>query len=133
MQRQNLATRLCKSKLNEVISGVVPLSSQGDSPFDEEPDYSWSLDAEQNGSVDGLWNVTVRVTRTQTDAGDPIECSVTQMVLDPSIEGSTQDAIPVTVSTDNTNIGIVHVRIILHEFRRLDVLDLPSVSSSPGK
>ena len=104
VQRQNLATRLCKSKLNEVISGVVPLSSQGDAPFDEEPDYTWSLDAE-NGSVDGLWNVTVRVTRTQTDAGDPIECSVTQMVLDPSIEGSTQDAIPVTVSTDNTNMG----------------------------
>jgi len=102
VQRQNLATRLCKSKLNEVVSGVVPLSSQGDVPFDEAPDYTWSLDAE-NGSVDGLWNVTVRVTRTQTDAGDPIECSVTQMVLDPSIEGSTQDAIPVTVSTDNTN------------------------------
>ncbi len=102
VERQNLATRLCKSKLNEVISGVVPLSSQGDTPFDEAPDYTWSLDAE-NGSVDGLWNVTVRVTRTQTDAGNPIECSVTQMVLDPTIEGSTQDAVPVMVSTDNTN------------------------------
>ncbi len=102
IERQNLATRLCKSKLNEVIAGVVPLSSQGDTPFDEAPDYTWSLDAE-NGSVDGLWNVTVHVTRTQTDADDPIECSVTQMILDPTIEGSTQDTIPVTVSTDNTN------------------------------
>src|SRR5271166_5383339 len=39
LQRQNLATRLCRCKLNEVVAGVVSLSSQGDTPFDEEPDY----------------------------------------------------------------------------------------------
>ncbi len=105
VQRQNLATRLCKSKLQEVMSGAVPLTSQGDAPFDEEPDYTWSLDAE-NGSVDGLWNVTVTVTYKSADAtADPIQCSLTQMVLDPAIEGSTQDAVPVSVSATNTNSG----------------------------
>lgn len=104
LQRQNLATRLCRSKLNEVVAGVVPLSSQGDQSFDEEPDYTWSLQAD-NGAVDGLWNVTLTVTRRQTDAGEPIHCTVTEMVLDPSVEGSTQDATPVSVSSTNTNKG----------------------------
>ena len=102
IQRQNLATRLCKSKLQEVLSGAVPLTSQGDEAFDEEPDYTWSLQAD-SGAVDGLWNVTVTVTCKQADAADPIQVAVTQMVLDPSIEGSTQDATPVSASPANTN------------------------------
>ena len=98
VQRQNLATRLCQSKLAEVVAGAVPLTSQGDSAFDEEPDYTWSLTAD-NGAVDGLWNVTVSVTRRQTDAGAPVKCSLTQMVLDPAVVGSTQD-VPVVAGSD---------------------------------
>jgi general secretion pathway protein I len=104
IQRQNLATRLCRSKLQEVAAGVVPLTGQDDTPFDEEPDYSWSLQA-QNGAVDGLWNVTVHVTRRQTDGGEAIQCTLMQMMLDPSIEGSTQDAVPVTVSDPTASSG----------------------------
>jgi type II secretory pathway pseudopilin PulG len=89
IQRQNLATRLCQSKLAEVVAGVVPLSSQGDQ-FEEEPDYTWSVEADA-GSVTGLWNVTVTVTRTETGTDNPIQCSLTEMVLDPSAIGSTQD------------------------------------------
>ena len=46
IEQQNLATRLCQSKLHEVAAGVVPMSSDGDQPFDEEPDYTWSLEAD---------------------------------------------------------------------------------------
>ncbi len=91
IQRQNLATRLCQSKLAEVVAGVVPLTSQDAVAFDEEPDYSWSLEANA-GSVTGIWNVTVTVTRTDSDTDNPIQCSLTEMLLDPSIIGSTQDA-----------------------------------------
>lgn len=108
LQRQNLATRLCQSKLAEVVAGVVPLSSQSDAAFEEEPDYSWSLTAD-NGSVTGLWNVTVSVTRQQTDSGNPVQCSLSQMVLDPSIIGSTQDAPALSASaassTDSASAG----------------------------
>jgi general secretion pathway protein I len=103
IQRQNLATRLCQSKLSEVVAGVVPLTSQGDGSFDEEPNYTWSLEAD-NGSITGIWNVTVRVTRQQTDAGNPISCSLTEMVLDPSIIGSTQD-VPAISATNATTSG----------------------------
>jgi general secretion pathway protein I len=108
LQRQNLATRLCQSKLAEVVAGVVPLSSQSDASFDEEPEYTWSLTAD-NGSVTGLWNVTVSVTRQQTDSGNPVQCSLSQMVLDPSIVGSTQDAPAISgtaaSSTDSASSG----------------------------
>ena len=98
IQRQNLATRLCQSKLHEVAIGVVPMASQDGTPFDEEPDYTWSLDAE-TGPTDGLWQVTVTVKRTASDNGDVVQCTLTQMVLDPTVVGSNEDVIPVTSST----------------------------------
>jgi general secretion pathway protein I len=103
IQRQNLATRLCQSKLAEVVAGVVPLTSQSDEAFDEEPDYTWSLEADA-GSVTGLWNVTVTVTRTDSGSGNPIQCSLTEMLLDPSIIGSTQDS-PAPSGTSATSGG----------------------------
>ena len=45
----------------ELYVGAVPLQSQGDTPFDEDPDYTWSVDAQQN-TLQNLWNVTVTVT-----------------------------------------------------------------------
>ena len=101
IQRQNLATRLCQSKLAEVVAGVVPLSSQSDQQCDDEPDYTWSLEADA-GSVTGLWNVTVTVTRTDSGSGNPIQCSLTEMLLDPSIIGSTQDS-PAPSGTNTTS------------------------------
>jgi general secretion pathway protein I len=103
IQRQNLATRLCQSKLAEVVAGVVPLTSQDDVAFDEEPDYTWSLEADA-GSVTGIWNVTVKVTRTQAGTDNPIQCSLTEMLLDPSIIGSTQDS-PAPSGTNGTSSG----------------------------
>jgi Tfp pilus assembly protein PilV len=83
------ALRLCQSKLSEVVAGAVPLQGGGGGPFDEEPAYQWSVDA-QNGSVQGLWNVTVKVSHKRAD-GSQLTVSLSQMVLDPSTAGSTQD------------------------------------------
>ena len=101
IQRQNLATRLCQSKLHEAAAGVVPMTGQDDMPFDEEPDFTWAMTADA-GSVDNLWNVTITVKRRQTDTGTPIQCVLTQMILDPSIAGSTQD-VPAVAPTTQTS------------------------------
>src|SRR5262249_11848660 len=71
------AAQLCQSKLAEIVAGVVPLSSQSDVPFDEDPDWLWSLDANQ-GDITGLWKLTVRVSRQQSN-GSRIECSLDRM------------------------------------------------------
>jgi prepilin-type N-terminal cleavage/methylation domain-containing protein len=90
IQYRSQAAQICQSKLAEVVAGSIPLSSQGDSPLDEDPDWTWSLDAQQ-GSVTGLWNVKVTASRPRPD-GSKIEASLQQMVMDPSLRGSTLDA-----------------------------------------
>jgi general secretion pathway protein I len=101
VQQQSQAAQLCQSKLAEVIAGVVPLSGQGDTPFDEDPNWSWSLDAEQ-GDIAGLWKVTVHVSR-QRPNGSRIECSLDRMLLDPSLRGSTLDASTIAAANNANN------------------------------
>ena len=81
------ATDLVHSKMAEVEAGVVPLQGQGDTPFDEEPDYIWSMTADQ-GQTNGLWNVSVTVSKPKSSTN--LQTTLTQLVLDPSIIGSTQ-------------------------------------------
>src|SRR5581483_1170072 len=59
IQQQSEATRVAQSKINEVLCGSLGLqSAEGD-----EDEWHWSIDAEQNTSVNGLWTVTATVTR----------------------------------------------------------------------
>jgi general secretion pathway protein I len=102
VQYKTQAAQLCQAKMAEVIAGAVPLSSQNDAPFDEDPDWHWSLDAEQ-GSISGLWTLTVKVTR-QGKGNDPLEVTLSQMILDPSLRGSAMDTI-VSNSTSDTGSG----------------------------
>jgi type II secretion system protein I len=101
VQLQAQAAQLCQSKLAEVVAGVVPLSGQSDVPFDEAPDWLWSLDASQ-GDIAGLWKLTVRVSRRQSD-GSRIECSMDRMLLDPSLRGSTLDAEAIAANNSANN------------------------------
>jgi general secretion pathway protein I len=93
----NEGTRLAQSKMNEVIAGVVPLSSAGDTTFDEDSDYSWSMDAETD-TVPNVWHVTVTVSRSRQ--GKPrFEIPLHQIVFDPLARGSLADAPTISVST----------------------------------
>jgi len=91
VQQLSRASQLSQSKLAEIVSGAISLSSQsGD--FDEDPDWHFQVDAEQDYSaITGLWRVKVTVTRDMGD-GTTMESTVSQMVLDPSQRGSTADA-----------------------------------------
>jgi Tfp pilus assembly protein PilV len=105
-QFRSQAARLCQTKLAEVVAGAVGLDAQSEASFEEDPDYHWSLDVEQ-GDVPGLHNVTVRVTRKRAD-GSQVECSLSQMILDPSLVGSHLDtpgaaASPMTDSGDSSS------------------------------
>jgi hypothetical protein len=105
VERQNLATRLCQRKLAEVVSGAQVLESAEDQAFDDEPDYHWSLDAEP-GEVEGLWDVTVHVVYSNDAAGGlPVEISLSQLVLDPSVAGNTQDVTAVDATDTSSSSG----------------------------
>ncbi len=103
VQIRNQASRLCQSTLARVMSGELPLSGQGDTPVDEDPDYQWSVDCDQSsvgsaGTVNNLWTVNVKVTHDMPGS-EPIVCTLTQMLIDPSVIGSTQDVTPIAGST----------------------------------
>src|SRR5262245_49838094 len=92
------AVQIAEAKLAEFVAGALPLESQGDTPLDEDPSWSWAVDCEA-GSVENLWNVTVRVSRPGPD-GTPIDyCTLSQMILDPAQRGSTQDAVTMASSS----------------------------------
>ncbi len=97
------AVLICQSKLAEVVVGAIPLSSQSETAVEEDPAWMWSLQCEQNSQATGLWNVIVRVSRTN---GEPIqvECVLNQMVLDPSLRGSTLDSTTIS-GTETQDMG----------------------------
>jgi Tfp pilus assembly protein PilV len=98
IDQQGEAAMLAQSKMAEVIWGAVPLASQSDQSFDETSDYKWSMTADQNSSISNLWNVTVTVTRDRSD-GSKIESVLSQMILDPSQRGSSQDTVSISGSS----------------------------------
>src|SRR5262249_38316390 len=100
-QDQIRAAQLCQSKMAEILVGVVPLNGQTDAPFDEDPDWTWTLECDQ-GSVSGLWNVTLTV-KHESVAGLKVQCVMSQMLLDPSMRGSTMDAAAAAAANSTTD------------------------------
>jgi hypothetical protein len=94
------ASMIAQTKMAEVTAGVLPLTGQGDTSVDEDPDWSWSLDAEAD-STPGLYRVTVTVSRTRPD-GSRFETKLNQYVLDPTIRGNTDGS---ATGTDGTTAG----------------------------
>jgi type II secretion system protein I len=99
VRQKGWAIQRCQSKMAEVLVGAVPLESQQDIPFDEDPDWRWSLEVEDSGVI-GLMRVTVRVSRQRADRS-AAETSLTQLVLDPSLRGGA--APPVMVETGTSD------------------------------
>src|SRR5439155_9224382 len=67
IEQKGEAAMLAQSKLAEVVAGVQPLAAMTDQAFDEAPDYTWSLTANQNSSIPNLYSVSVTVTRQRSD------------------------------------------------------------------
>ena len=105
VQQQGQALLLCEAKLAEVCSGIAALesnetystfSSQDWTNLDET--WQWKMTANQDGEIAGLYNVQVWVQR---DMGSKkLEVTLSQMVLDPTMRGSTADVAGVTTSPD---------------------------------
>jgi type II secretory pathway pseudopilin PulG len=87
-QFTNRAAQLMQSKMNEVVSGVVPLTGQGDTEFDDDSDWVWSLEAEADTTAPGLYRVTVTVSRKLPDGTVLMTASLSQIILDPASRGT---------------------------------------------
>lgn len=86
IQWRSRAARLAQSKLNEYVSGVRSLSATGSGTFDpEEPDWNWTATSLADDSTNGLYKVTITVSRDLK--GKHIETSLSQYILDPKVKG----------------------------------------------
>lgn len=97
---QTRTSMRCQAKLAEVMAGFTPLSSGGGyTNFDEDfdKDLQWRMEATE--SVPGLWDVKIWV-KADLASGKTVESSLFQMVLDPSIRGTTFDQ-PLPAPTGN--------------------------------
>ena len=91
------ATNLALSRLADLAAGSIPLEAQGDAPLEEDPDYTWSMQADASGT-EGLYNVTVTVSRKK-NGGGLVTASLSQMMLDPNVVGSVFDTAGATTDT----------------------------------
>ncbi len=87
IQFRGQAMQLCQSKMAEIQVGAEQLTSQSGVPFPEDSSWTWSADCNQ-GQYANLWTVQVRVTKDLGD-GTHIEATLTQMMLDPTVQGTT--------------------------------------------
>ena len=107
-QQRSQAGLLAQSKMAEVAAGAVPLNSQSQVAFEEDPNAHWSLEVQQGWPAANLFTVTVQVT-TKRPGGGQSEVTLSRMMLDPAQAGSTQDTVTVqnsgTVSTGTQTSG----------------------------
>jgi general secretion pathway protein I len=105
IQQRSLASQMCESKLAELSAGILPLTTQQETPFEEDPNYQWSILVQPQGQVDGLYQVTVVVSRPRPD-GSQLEVSLSRLMIDPSLMGSTQDVPGAIPGTEESGTGI---------------------------
>jgi general secretion pathway protein I len=97
VQQRTIGLQIAQTKLAEVQAGAIPLENNEDQVVEEDNAYHWSVLAEQ-GQVEGLWNVTIKVVRERGD-GTKVEVALSQMLMDPKLTGSTQDIPPAVLSS----------------------------------
>jgi hypothetical protein len=91
---------IAESRMAELTAGSLPLTSQSETPCDEDTDFSWSVTSEPEGAP-GLFRVTVTVSRPRPD-GSKFETTLNQLVLDPTLRGNTNGT---PTGTDATITG----------------------------
>lgn len=105
-QNVNRAAQLLQSQMNRVVSGEIPLSSQGETPFDDDKEFSWSMSCDQQSAAPNLWHVTITVHHAGGVAGSEQSWNLDQLVLDPSVRGMIETSpAPSSSSTSGTTGG----------------------------
>jgi len=97
----NRANQLLEDRLNAVTGGIVPLQGgQTDTPFDDDPDWSWSMQS-SGENTPNLYRVTITVKWQKGNDTDH-QWSVSRMVFDPAQKG-TLEAPPSSSSSSSSS------------------------------
>jgi Tfp pilus assembly protein PilV len=106
VQHQAIGSMLAQRKMAELMVGATPLGSSGYTAFTDEgmENWQWKVDATQN-SINGVWNVEVSVKyeAPESNGNNAPTVQLGQMVLDPTLRGSTLDAPPVQTANNSSS------------------------------
>ena len=97
----SLGSLKCRSKLAEITIGAESSDAGGWTAFGTETNWYWRVETTSPG-VDNVKTVQVWAKFDAGQGGQTYETTITQMILDPSFRGSTQDRsliVPPTTST----------------------------------
>jgi len=83
-QLQSEAVLLSERRMNEVISGVLPLESVDHAPFDERANWSWSLNLADSGVVN-LLKLELTVEHAGDNGANKISYHLTRLLRDPQV------------------------------------------------
>jgi hypothetical protein len=100
-QYRTYAAHVAQAKMAEVMAGALPMTGSPETAVDEDPNYLYTVEV-SGGSAPGLSLVTVNVYRKLPD-GSKVATSLTQMVLDPSLTGSTMDVPGQVLGAESTD------------------------------
>jgi len=64
------AQLLCQAKLNEILAGIVPAQDTDEAPFDERPEWRFTVEIEPLDRLD-LLSLTVRVWHDEGEEREP--------------------------------------------------------------
>jgi len=91
---RTVALTIAQARLGELACGAAPLETgAAGSSNEDDPDFDVMVDVQPVSEV--LYNATVIVTRKRPD-GSQFELSLSQMILEPTLVGSTNDQIATT-------------------------------------
>lgn len=77
-------TQLGESKLNEVIAGIVPLQAASAQPFENSPQWTWSLTVEDDTDV-SIKRLLLTVAHQRSDGTSDHQIKFARMLRDPAI------------------------------------------------
>jgi len=104
---QTRTSMRCQAKLAEVMCGAQALASTGTySNFDDsdpDKDLQWRMEATPADDIQMLWMVKVWV-KADLPSGEMVESQLSQMVINPSMRGTTFDQTP-TPNSGQANTG----------------------------
>jgi hypothetical protein len=83
-QLQTQAVIRCEGKLSEIVAGVTSMSSVGESPFPDDPAWSWSA-AIKPGPHQDLYLVEVTVLHPGSGQMSELSYSLARLVRDPNV------------------------------------------------
>ncbi|MEW4487722.1 hypothetical protein AB1L42_06545 [Thalassoglobus sp. JC818] len=74
----------CERRLNEVASGVLPAQSVQGSPFDDDPDWSWTLNVTETG-IPYLLELEMIVEQTNSQGDIAASYRLNRLLRDPLV------------------------------------------------